>query len=174
VDGFSTPRLRAERLDAGDYGEIRRMHLDADTMAALGGVQSEAQSRAYMDRNLRHWAERGFGLWIVYEQAGTTPIGRAVLRHVTVDGRDEVEVGYAFYREFRGRGYATEVTGACVSLAFDRLGRHDVIALTTAGNAASQRVLARSGFSLEGTVQLDGVDLQLFRRVRETASAPAR
>jgi RimJ/RimL family protein N-acetyltransferase len=97
---------------------------------------------------------------------GVEPIGRAVLRHAAIDGLDEVETGYAFYAPFRRRGYATEVTEACTSLGFDRLGLTSVVALTHEGNAPSHGVLARCGFGRERALVLDGLPLVLFRRVK--------
>lgn len=64
LDTFSTARLRAERLTAADLPELRRMHRDAAAMAELGGVQTEAKTKAYFEHNLRHWDDHGFGLWI--------------------------------------------------------------------------------------------------------------
>jgi RimJ/RimL family protein N-acetyltransferase len=95
-DRFTTERLRAERLTADHLSEVRRMNGDPAVMAQLWGVRTEEQTAAYMDRNLRHWADHGFGLWILRERGGGAPVGRAVLRHLTIDGMDEVEVGYAF------------------------------------------------------------------------------
>ncbi|MGH7427283.1 MAG: GNAT family N-acetyltransferase [Gemmatimonadales bacterium] len=43
---------------------------------------------------------------ILRERGGREPIGRAVLRHLLVEGVDEVEVGYSFYPAYWGRGLA--------------------------------------------------------------------
>ena len=93
-DSFSTARLQAERLTSNHLPELSRMHRDPAVMAQLGGVRDEAQTAAYLARNLQHWTDYGFGLWILREVVGADPIGRAVLRHLLVDGVDEVEVGY--------------------------------------------------------------------------------
>ena len=129
-DRFTTARLRAERLTSADFAEICRMHCDAAVMAHLGGVRDAPASAVYFERNLRHWDEHGFGLWIVYERDGSEPIGRAMLRHLLVDQVDEIEVGYAFYEPFWGRGLATEVTLACLPLARTLLRRSSIVAVT--------------------------------------------
>ena len=165
IDTFTTERLRAVRLHPGHLAELRRMHRDVDVMAHLGGVQSEAETQAYMERNLRHWEAHGFGLYILHEHGGGAPIGRGVLRHVTVGGIDELEIGYAFYPQYWRRGLASEVTGATVALAFDRVGASSVVALTSAGNAGSRGVLVKAQFIEERPVDLDGVPLLLYRRL---------
>jgi RimJ/RimL family protein N-acetyltransferase len=162
-DSFMTERLRAERLTADDLPEIRRMHGDPAVMQHLGGVRDEAQTKAYFDRNLKHWSDHGFGLWIVHERGGREPIGRAMLRHLFVDDTDEIEVGYAFYESFWGRGLATEVTRACLSLGHRMLSRPSIVAVTYPHNTASQHVLTKTGFAYERDVTLDGVRCFLFR-----------
>ncbi|HET7248736.1 MAG TPA: GNAT family N-acetyltransferase [Gemmatimonadales bacterium] len=75
---FTTARLHAERLTPEHLPEVRRMHCDAAVMAQLGGVRTEEQTAAYMTRNLQHWADYGFGLWILRQEGGEAPVGRAV------------------------------------------------------------------------------------------------
>ena len=65
-ESFATARLRAERLTADHYNDVRAMDGDAAYMALLGGTRTEGETGAYMERNLKHWADYGFGL--VYER----------------------------------------------------------------------------------------------------------
>ena len=145
------------------------MHVDPVVTTHLGGVMTEAQSEGYLTRNLAHWAVHDHGLWIVYERDGHEPIGRALLRHLVVDGIDEVETGYAFYEPYWGRGYATEVTHACLDLAFARLQLPSVVAVTMPDNLASQKVLKKCGFAFDRHFTRDLDRLTLFRRLRPDA-----
>jgi len=163
LDSFSTARLAAERLTPGHLPEVRRMHRDAAVMAQLGGVRDEAQTAAYLARNLQHWAEYGFGLWILRELGGGEPIGRAVLRHLLVDGVDEVEVGYAFYAPFWGRGLATEIATACLELGHRELQLTRFVAVTAPGNDASAHVLKKVGLAYERDFMHEGAPASLFR-----------
>src|SRR3990172_6030013 len=125
------------------------MHRDPAVMAHLGGVRDDAQTAAYFARNLQHWADYGFGLWILREVGGTDPVGRAVLRHLLVESVDEVEVGYAFYPAFWGRGLATEIATACLELGRRELRLATMVAVTSPGNLASQYVLRKAGLVYE-------------------------
>ena len=158
-----TPRLRGERLEPRHYAELRRMFTDPVVMLHLGGVQSEESTQSYLTRNLAHWAVHEHGLWIMYERDGVEPIGRAVLRHLVVDGIDEVETGYAFYAPYWRRGYATEVTRACLDLGFQALGLPSIVAVTMPDNAASQHVLGKCGFTFDRHFTRDLDRLSLFR-----------
>src|SRR5258705_5963708 len=88
---FTTARLAAERLTSDHLSEIRRMHRDAAVMAQLRGVRDDAQTAAYLAKNLKHWDDYGHGLWILRDLRGAEPVGRADLRHLLVDRVDRVE-----------------------------------------------------------------------------------
>lgn len=61
-----------------------------------------------------------------------------------------VEVGYSIAPEYQERAFATELVRALVGRAFSTAGVVGVIAHTGSGNAASMKVLERSGFLLVG------------------------
>ena len=90
-------RLSFERLTAGHLAELRRFQTNADVMRYIGGVRSPEQTAAYFERNLRHWDEHGFGVWVLREAGRSEMAGIGVLRHLLVEGEDEVETGYGFY-----------------------------------------------------------------------------
>ena len=161
---FTTARLQAERLTPEHLPEVRRMHCDAAVMAQLGGVRTEEQTAAYLARNLQHWADYGFGLWILRQQGGGPPVGRAVLRHLTIDGVDDVEVGYALYQPYWGLGLATEVASRCVDLADRVLELASIVGLTDPANRASQHVLEKVGLRYERDCVHDDHPSALFRR----------
>lgn len=162
-DSFTTARLRAERLTADHRDEVQRMHRDPAVMTHLGGVRDDEQSAAYLARNLAHWATYGFGLWILRERDGGDPIGRAVLRHILINGSDEIEVGYGFYPSHWGRGLATEVTVALLALGRRHLQLTSIVAVTSPANLASQHVLRKAGLVHERDFVHEGLPSSLFR-----------
>lgn len=163
-DHFTTTRLQAERLTADHLAEVRRMNSDPAVMEHIWGVRTDEQTAAYMTRNLRHWADHGFGLWILRQRSGGEPIGRAVLRHLVIDNVDEVEVGYAFYQPYWGRGLATEIAARCVGLAEHELRLATIVAITDPVNRSSQRVLEKVGLTYERDCLLEGHSTALFRK----------
>ena len=169
-DGFTTERLRAERLVPEHLPALRHIHCDPMLMATLGGVRDEASTAAYLERNLRHWDEYGFGIWVLREPNDGRVAGLGVLRHATVDGADEVEVGYGLYPEFWGRGLATEIASECIRLGRERLGLSSVVGLTLASNLRSQRVLTKVGLTYDRDVIHEGIPQVLFRSA--AAAAP--
>jgi len=163
LDTFSTTRLLAERLRPEHFGQIRTMDQNEEFMARLGGVRNGVASRQYLERNLMHWADHGFGLWILRDRASGVVIGRAVLRHLLVEDSDEVEVGYGFMPEYWGRGLATEITLGCLQLARDRLGLASVVAITLPSNTGSQRVMRKCGLEYQRDITHEGLLHVLYR-----------
>ena len=160
---FMLRRLFAERLTDAHLSMLRRMDNNAQMMASLGGVRSDAETKAYLERNLAHWAEHGFGIWILRDPTTGRVVGRAGLRHLLVEGTPEVELAYALLPEFWGRGLATDAARACVTIAREWLGLPSVVGLTTPDNTASQRVLLKASLVPEREVLHAGIPHILFR-----------
>ena len=160
---FSLPRLIAERLEEEHLAFIRRMDRDPRIMATLGGVRTEAETTGYLARNLAHWAEHGFGIWILREPETGTPMGRAGLRYVEVEGAAEVEIAYALCPGFWGRGLATDAARACVTIGREWLGTPSLVGLVLPPNLASERVLQKAALVREREVLYRGLEHLLYR-----------
>ena len=139
------------------------MHSDARQMETLGGVKDEQQTREYLEWNLNHWDRYGHGLWILRETREGPVIGRALLRHLFVEGRDEVEVGYSLNPEYWGKGYATEIATTLVRLGLEQMGLSAIVAITLPTNEASKRVLRKAGLDSTGETVHAGSKHSLFR-----------
>ena len=163
LDSFSTARLIAERLTMGHWDDLRRMDQEPHFMAALGGIRDALGTLAYLERNLAHWEGHGFGLWMLRDRLTGAVIGRAVLRHLEVDGIDEVETGYGFLPEFWGRGLATEIAQACVHIGREQLKLPSIVGITLPSNTASQQVMRKAGLQYERDIVHSGLRHLLFR-----------
>ncbi len=160
---FSTPRLTAECIRLAHTAEIFRMHQDPEQMAMLGGVRDEEQSAAYMVRALQHWEEFAFGVWMLRDRQSGESAGRVLLRHLLLDGVNELEVGYSLYPAYWGRGLALEAASACMRFARAALPFTSVVALTATDHVRSQQVLRKLGMAFDREIERDGQRLVLFR-----------
>jgi RimJ/RimL family protein N-acetyltransferase len=116
------------------------------------------------------WASRRSGPYLIVN--GDDVIGSTGL---DVETTWRASTGYVLARAAWGSGYATEVATAMVALA-DAIGLIRLYALCHPDNAASARVLANAGFSLEGVLRrycpfpnsgVDGpLDVDCWARVR--------
>lgn len=84
--------------------------------------------------------------------------GGAVLGRVNlVDVADgSAELGYRMAERVAGRGLASSAVGEVCALAAAEYGLASLRAVTTLDNAGSRAVLARTGFTPAGEIELDG------------------
>jgi RimJ/RimL family protein N-acetyltransferase len=103
-------------------------------------------------RDLPALAETGRLLPLaVVEAASGEVTGAGILHHLDAE-RKIVEIGYFVFPAARGRGVATTVARLLAEHAFS-LGIARVAAYANVGNAASERVLERAGFTREGVIR---------------------
>ena len=67
-----------------------------------------------------------------------------------------VEIGYGIKKEYEGQGYMTEAVSAMARWASEQIGVNYVEAETDPDNKASQRVLEKTGFRLNGMMGVEG------------------
>jgi ribosomal-protein-alanine N-acetyltransferase len=168
LERFETDRLAAERAGPEHLEFLVALHADPRVMATLGGLRSAERTAADLNAYLEHWQRYGFGVWLLLERATGKLVGRGALRHVEIEGHDEVEVGYAIAAERWGRGLATEIARELVRIAFDDLGLEELVCFTLPTNAASRRVMEKAGFVYDHDFEYAGFLHALYRQRRAT------
>ena len=73
-----------------------------------------------------------------------------------LDSNGLVEIGYGIKKEYEGQGYMTEAVTAMARWASEQIGVNYVEAETDPDNKASQRVLEKTGFRLNGIMGVEG------------------
>jgi [ribosomal protein S5]-alanine N-acetyltransferase len=160
---FATDRLLAEPLALAHADELAALHADERVMATMGGSTATAdESDAWLERNLHHADEPGFGVFVFRERATGRFVGRGAIRHIVIGGRQEVEIGYALAPAMWGRGLATEMAEWLVAYAAES-GVAGLVAYTEPTNGASRRVLEKAGFVYERDVEHHGRPQVLYR-----------
>ena len=163
-DSFNSERLRAERLQQDHFDFIHRMNRNEQIMTHLGGLRSLQQTSEYMNHNLAHWQQYGYGIWILSQRTTGILAGRGGLRNIILAGNDEVEIAYGLLPEFWNKGLATEFVEAVVRIGFTEIGLSSLVCTTQPGNTASKRVLEKSNFQYEcDIIYMDKPHL-LYRR----------
>jgi RimJ/RimL family protein N-acetyltransferase len=163
METFETDRLRAKMLSHEDLADLVRLHLDEEVSRFLGGVRTPEATAAYVENNMRHWVDNGFGLWALRTEDGSF-VGRAGLRRIEIEGTPELEVAYTLARTSWGNGYATEVTRALVEIWRLRCPEQSLVGVVMKGNDRSEHVLLKSGFAYHRDALFHGEICGVFRR----------
>ncbi|WP_300599482.1 glutamine-hydrolyzing GMP synthase, partial [uncultured Helicobacter sp.] len=121
---------------------------------AWGQGFSKKQSQEWLDKQLAHYQQYGFGIWAIIEKQSGAIIGNAGLNHteISLKGKTQkiVEIGYLLHRDFWGKGYGSEVARMCVKYGFETLGLEEVYCLIKEDNKASIKVAKRLEMELIG------------------------
>jgi RimJ/RimL family protein N-acetyltransferase len=146
-------RLRLRWLKADDAPFILRLVNDPDWLRFIGdrGIRTPEDAAAYIERSFLGMCQRlGFGLYLVELLDDGTPVGICGL--IKRDSLADVDIGFAFLPEYRGRGYGYEAAAATLTHARRDLGLKRVVAITTSDNERSARLLERLGMRHESMV----------------------
>lgn len=160
---IETDRLALRELDPGrDAAFILRLTNEPSWLEHIGdrGIRTLDDARDYIQNGpMRMYARLGFGLYLVELKGTGEPLGICGL--VRREGLDDVDLGFAFLPEHWSHGYARESAAAVLDWAHQRCGLERIVAITTAGNHPSMKLLDRLGFVFERTVQLRSGDPEL-------------
>jgi RimJ/RimL family protein N-acetyltransferase len=162
MTSFSTDRLTAEKLNESHLAHLVALHLDPDVSRYLGGVRSAEVTKTYLATNMAHWDQHGFGLWVLRTKDGAFA-GRAGIRHILVDGIDEIEIAYTFKRDLWGKGLASEIATTLTEIGLSRLKLPSLIGLVFVGHGASRRVLEKSNYLIEKSTIHHDEDVLIYR-----------
>jgi RimJ/RimL family protein N-acetyltransferase len=132
--------------------------------AGVSGPFTLEECVASIPAQVAHWTAHGFGPWLAWD--GDACVGRCLLKHSIVDGRGEVEIGWAVARSYWGRGVATSMGRHALAAAAER-GVTNVVAFTRVDNHASQRVMQKLGLAYERDIVHAGLPHVLYRTIRE-------
>lgn len=151
VDGnnsqLETERLILRPMLESDIDALHLIFTDLKVMAAFHHEPlTRAQMQRWLQRNLDHQREFGYGLFSVILKETGELIGDCGLEQMEDQGA--AELGYDLRSDFWNQGYATEAAIAVRDYAFDVLQLPQLISLIQVGNLASKRVAEKVGMTL--------------------------
>ncbi len=155
--GPETDRLLHRAMTPDDAPLFYALNSHPDVMRYTGepplGSLEEARDAL---ANYPDFEREGFGRWgCVLKETGEL-IGFCGLKRLHDYG--VVDVGFRFLPEHWGKGLATEACVASLDFGFNTLGLTSIAAFVLPENAASIRVLEKTGMRHVGSVNYDGVD----------------
>lgn len=151
---IETSRLGLRWVEPTDAAFIMRLLNEPGWLKFIGdkGIRTMDDALNYIENGPRAMYEReGFGLFLVELKDDHIPIGLCGL--IKRDGLEDVDIGFAFLKEYQSRGYAFEAASATMDLAKER-GMERIVAITTKDNHSSSKLLEKLDMKLEGYVIL--------------------
>ena len=154
---IETARLLLRPMVAEDTHALLAIFADPLVMASFGvACFDDQQMAAWVQRNLDHQAQFGYGLFAVILKENGVLIGDCGLECLTVADQVEVELGYDVRSDYWRQGLATEAAAAVRDYALHTLHLPRLISLIREGNDASRRVAEKIGMHLEATFARQG------------------
>ena len=161
---IETKRLFLRELAPSDDQAVAAMFADPDVMKFVGpgGVRELEDAQRMIERERKHYADRGWGQWAAVERATGRMVGVCgLILWPDIDGEQELEVAYLFAKAVWGKGYATEIATVLVQKAREL--RPDPVSLIYPDNGASIAVAKKIGMVHEKDVPFHGSTIGLYR-----------
>lgn len=153
---IQTDRLLLAHLTAEDAPFIFELLNTPEWLQYIGdrGIKTlEDASNYLLNGPLKSYSLNGFGLFLVKLKDSNTPIGICGL--IRRPALEDVDIGFAFLSRYTGQGYAFEAANATLTYAQKEHGLSRVVAITTADNVHSIRLLEKTGMHFEKKVRME-------------------
>jgi ribosomal-protein-alanine N-acetyltransferase len=149
-----TGRFRLRQLQDDDTAALHAIKGDAAVTQAYAQVahHSPADTRAWIRSVQMYYDRREALVWGITFQGADTVIGSCTFWNFSPDGL-YAELGYELHRDYWQQGVMTETLSVILEYGFTALGLHRIEANTLGGNASSQRLLRKLGFTYEGCLR---------------------
>lgn len=145
---LETNRLILREFCPSDADQLARVLSDPETMRFYPAPYNRTGVEEWIARNITRYAEDGFGLWAMILKSSEELIGDCGLTVQSVDGVDEIEIGYHVRGDLWGQGLATEAARASRDYGFERLPADRLISLIRTENRSSCRVAEKNGMTV--------------------------
>lgn len=145
---IETPRLLVRRWTLDDVEALYAIQGDRRTMSFWPNPFTLPDSRAWIERSLARYAERGFGRYALLSKATGRVVGDCGVVATALDAEPVNDIGWIVARPLWGRGLAVEAAAAMRDYAFANLGLPALHANMPWNHHGSRIVAERIGMHL--------------------------
>jgi RimJ/RimL family protein N-acetyltransferase len=161
---LDTKRLILRHFSLDDAPFIYKLFNDPDWIRFIGNrnIHTVDDARDFIEKRLiPTYAQFGFGFYLTAIKETGEPVGMCGL--IKRDYLDDVDIGYAFLPQARGKGFAFEAAEAVMRYGMDDLGLPRIVAITDAENGRSTHLLNKLGLHFQETItRPDSTTVNLF------------
>jgi RimJ/RimL family protein N-acetyltransferase len=117
----------------------------------------------WIKRQLKRYENNQYGQYAVILKETGEFIGQCGVQEQEVDGIKEIEVGYHFFPDHWGNGYATEAAIHFKNWGLNNKIASSIISIIHIDNLASQAVARKNGMTIEKRTEWNGIPVDIFR-----------
>lgn len=162
---IETERLVLRKFTIDDAAFMLEMLNTPTWLRFIGdrNVKTLEEAEQYLlNGNFRSYHEFGFGFYVVVIKETQKSIG--ICGIMKREGLEDVDIGFAFFQQFMGKGYGYESACATLNYALNDLKIKRIVAIVDPENTVSITLLKKIGMQFEKMIQLSpkGIELMLF------------
>jgi RimJ/RimL family protein N-acetyltransferase len=153
-----TSRLLLRQLTQEDAEHFYKLNLDPDVLQFTGDsvFESIEAARIFLQSYQGIYHKYGLGRWAVIRKTDNTFLGWCGLKYS--EDTKEYDLGFRFFKEYWGNGYATEAAISSLQLGFNEFAIKEIVGRAMQINSASIRVLEKCGMKFRDFFDFDGED----------------
>jgi RimJ/RimL family protein N-acetyltransferase len=148
-------KVKLRKLTLSDINSLSKNINDAEIARwtiRIPYPYKRSDAEKFINRSLDNFRKKTAYDLAITEKDGNDVIGGIGLSNLDWEDK-KAELGYWRGRHYWGQGFTTEAVSLFTNYAFNVLKLHRIYACTFDKNIASQRVLEKCGFQLEGTLR---------------------
>ncbi|MGG5578033.1 GNAT family N-acetyltransferase [Myroides sp. C15-4] len=159
---LETPRLFLRELEIADAPSLFALNANPNVIRYTGNTAftSIEEARIFLE-NYSDYRENGYGRWAVIHKDSERFLGWCGLKFDVET--QQTDIGFRFFEEDWGKGYATESAQACLKVGFETFQLKEIVGRAMKANTASIRVLEKLGLHYVEDMVLDQQEAVLYK-----------
>lgn len=159
---LETPRLFLRELEIADAPLFFALNANPNVIRYTGNTAftSIEEARIFLE-NYSDYRENGYGRWAVIHKDSQRFLGWCGLKFDVET--QQTDIGFRFFEEDWGKGYATESAQACLKVGFETFQLKEIVGRAMKANTASIRVLEKLGLHYVEDMVLDQQEAVLYK-----------
>ena len=159
-----TPRLILRHFCENDLDDLAVILANPKVMHfSAKGAKTKEETQQLLQKILSSYQTEGYGLYAVIHKDDRQLIGYCGLFVWSIEGQQEVEIGYRLSPDYWGQGLATEAAKAARDRAFDKLKLNNIVSIIQLKNIPSIRVAEKIGMKYERDSIFMGLSVRIYR-----------
>lgn len=164
--GQQSERLRYRKLVLADFEPWLRFCEDPPSLRYFGMPEHHTplqNCELWFERAMHRYENNLGGMNALEHKTSGKLVGQCGLLVQTIDGVEELEIGYSLMPEFRSQGYASEAARFLRDYTFLHALSDSLISIIHVENEASARVALANGMHWEKTTVFKEIPVNVFR-----------